>query len=64
MAEYHAKAGINMAGVGVGANYGFTERWSVSAQVSYDKLRGSAVDSPVTTDRDQRAFALFTFYRF
>jgi outer membrane protein len=62
--EYQTKAGINTVGLAVGADYRFTERWSASAHVSYGKLEGSAIHSPVTTSTDQRVFALFTFYHF
>jgi MipA family protein len=61
---YQTQAGINTVGLAVGADYRFTERWSASAHVSYGKLEGSAIHSPVSTGRDQRVFALFTFYHF
>jgi MipA family protein len=61
---FDAKSGIHSARFSVGANYALTQNWGVGARVTASKLRNDAADSPITADKSQTSFGLFTSYRF
>jgi outer membrane protein len=64
VAPYQAKGGINSVGGKASARYALTDKWSISAFVSYGVLQGDAADSPVTSDKDQKKYGALIMYRF
>ncbi|MDQ7989625.1 MAG: MipA/OmpV family protein [Candidatus Dactylopiibacterium sp.] len=63
-AEYRAGSGLNALRFSVGADYAFTKRWSVGGRAVFSRLQNDAADSPITAERMQNTYFLFTAYRF
>lgn len=61
---YTAKSGLNLLRFSVGAEYGLSRQWGISARASFARLQGDAADSPITRKRSQNTYGLFTSYRF
>ena len=55
--NYQAHAGMNVAGMGFSATRFITEHWLINVDGAYDRLLGSAADSPITQRKSQRVFA-------
>jgi outer membrane protein len=45
---YDAEGGLLAAGVALGAAYNLGGNWGLNGQISWDRLQGSAADSPIT----------------
>ena len=60
--NYQAHAGMNVAGMGFSATRFITEHWLINVDGAYDRLLGSAADSPITQRKSQRVFALSVDY--
>lgn len=61
-ANYQAHAGFNAAGVGFSATRFITEHWLVNVDAAYDRLLGSAIDSPITQRRAQHVYTFSVDY--
>ena len=61
---YQASSGAKDAGIGVTAIYHFTDHWFLDAEGSYERLVGSAGNSPIVQDRDQFGTTLMVGYQF
>ncbi len=64
---YHASGGLYSAGINASARYNLTEQFSLRAFAEWDRLLGSAADSPLVRLRgseDQYQFGLGAAYRF
>jgi outer membrane protein len=64
---YHAGAGIKSVGAGTSAQYKWSEAWTTTAFVEYQRLAGSAGDSPLIDNggsADQVKFGLGVTYTF
>jgi outer membrane protein len=67
LAKYDASAGVRSAGAGVYAEYKWNEHLSTMASFEYERLVGSAADSPLVSEDgspDQFTFSLGAKYRF
>lgn len=64
LAVYRPDGGINSIRFNVAANYQLTPQWGVAARVSLARLRGDAVDSPITEKKSQNTIGVFTSYLF
>ncbi len=64
---YHAGGGLYSYGAGAQVEYFFNPQWTAHAFVEYERLTGSAADSPLVTQRgspDQFTFGLGATYSF
>jgi outer membrane protein len=64
---YRAGGGLYSYGAGTMAQYAFNSQWTAHALVEYERLTGSAADSPLVTQRgspDQLTFGLGATYSF
>jgi outer membrane protein len=64
---YDAKAGSNSVGAGMQLRYRFNPQWELRGYIEYDKLLGSAADSPLVKLRgsaNQTTFGLGASYSF
>lgn len=61
---FKAESGIKSYGVGVGANYQVSEKWTIMSGVKYDNLIGDAADSPVSKKDGQLSGFVGAGYRF
>jgi outer membrane scaffolding protein for murein synthesis (MipA/OmpV family) len=50
---FEADGGLLSAGVELGAGYRINEDWGVDAAITYERLRNSAEDSPISLEDDQ-----------
>jgi outer membrane scaffolding protein for murein synthesis (MipA/OmpV family) len=50
---FEADGGLLSAGVELGAGYRINEDWGIDAAITYERLRNSAEDSPISLDDDQ-----------
>ncbi|MES1179623.1 MAG: MipA/OmpV family protein, partial [Hyphomicrobium sp.] len=67
LAKYDASAGVRSTGAGIYAEYKWTAQLSTMASFEYERLVGSAADSPLVRDDgspDQFTFALGAKYQF
>jgi MipA family protein len=62
--QFDAGAGWNSARVSAGASWRIDARWNLGAFAAFSRLRGDAVDSPITEDRTQVSAGVFLTYRF
>jgi outer membrane scaffolding protein for murein synthesis (MipA/OmpV family) len=62
--RYKASAGFKSAGLGVSADYFVTPHIIVSANGAFDRLLGSAANSPLTRDKYQAVGSLALLYKF
>ena len=62
--SFDADGGLISAGVEVGAGYQISRNWGVDAVVTYERLRGDAADSPITTDDGQVSASIGVTRRF
>ncbi len=63
-AQYTPDAGLHTLRFSLGADYGLTPQWSISARAALVSLRGDAADSPLAFRKMQNTFGLLTAYRF
>ncbi|MBO0662709.1 MipA/OmpV family protein [Jiella sp. MQZ9-1] len=65
-ATYDAKGGFKSVGVAASARYEFRPDWFLNADASWDRLVGSAKDSPIVkaSDKNQYSFTLGISKRF
>lgn len=61
---YKAHGGFKSAGVGVSANYFVTPHIILNLDAAYDRLLGSAADSPITQTKDEESVSLAVIYKF
>lgn len=61
---YKARGGFKSAGVGVSANYFLTPHIILNLDAAYDRLLGSAADSPITQTANEEAVSLGAIYKF
>lgn len=61
---YRAGGGIKDATLGATAIYRFTEHWLVDANVTYERLLGSATSSPIVQDPNQLGLNVTLDYAF
>jgi MipA family protein len=64
---YHADGGLYSYGAGTQTEYFFDKQWAAHAFVEYERLTGSAADSPLVTQRgspNQLTFGLGATYAF
>ena len=61
---YKAHGGFKSAGVGVSANYFLTPHLILNLDAAYDRLLGSASDSPITQTKNEEAVSLGAIYKF
>ena len=61
---YEASSGLNSLRLNLGLNYRIDPRWTVGLRGSFGRLRGSAVDSPITESTHQDTFGLMASYGF
>jgi MipA family protein len=64
---YHADGGLYSYGAGTQTEYFFNAQWAAHAFVEYERLTGSAADSPLVTQRgspNQLTFGLGATYAF
>lgn len=61
---YRAHAGLANANFGVSAIYHVTDHWMIDGDLAYERLLGSAADSPIVESRDQLGAALTLEYEF
>ncbi len=64
---YNASGGLYSYGAGTQLEYFFSPQWSAHAFVEYERLTGSAADSPLVTQRgspNQFTFGLGATYSF
>jgi outer membrane protein len=62
--QYRTSSGINTLRLSFGAEYRMTPNWNLGARATAATLRGDAADSPITADKSQNTFGIFTSYRF
>ncbi|MDE2457809.1 MAG: MipA/OmpV family protein [Rhodospirillales bacterium] len=63
-AFYKARGGFKSAGLGISANYFVTPHLILNLDAAYDRLLGSAADSPITQTRNEEAISLSAIYKF
>lgn len=63
-AAYRAKAGVNSVRFNVGASYALTPQWVAGATFTAERLRGDAVNSPITEKKSQNTVGVFAIYSF
>ena len=64
---YRATSGLKDASAGLNATYRFAPRWSVVADANYERLLGSAADSPIVRlvgSPNQMSYSAFVVYSF
>lgn len=64
---YNPGSGFKDVGAEISANYMFASQWALVANASYNRLLGSAADSPLVSQRgsaNQMAFRTFLVYSF
>jgi outer membrane scaffolding protein for murein synthesis (MipA/OmpV family) len=61
---YRASAGFKSAGLGVSADYFVTPHIIISANGAFDRLLGSAANSPITRDKYEAVGSLALLYKF
>jgi outer membrane scaffolding protein for murein synthesis (MipA/OmpV family) len=61
---YAAGAGFKNANFGVSAIYNLTKQWYINADAGYERLLGSAADSPIVQARNQLDAVLQVGYQF
>ncbi len=61
---YKAHGGFRSAGVGVSANYFVTPHIIFNLDAAYDRLLGSAADSPITQTKNEEVVSLGAIYKF
>lgn len=67
LSAYHAGGGLYSYGAGTQLQYAFNEAWTAHAFVEYQRLTGSAADSPLVTQRgssNQFMYGLGATYSF
>jgi outer membrane protein len=62
--QYSASSGLNSAAFAIGASYQLTPQWGIGARLSANRLRGDAVNSPITEKKNRNTFGVFSNYRF
>lgn len=55
---YEAEGGLLSAGIELGATYEFNDDWGLEGAVRFDRLQGSAADSPIVRDDGQLSVRL------
>jgi outer membrane scaffolding protein for murein synthesis (MipA/OmpV family) len=62
--QYHAYGGFKSAGLGVSAVYFFTPHTLVDLSGAFDRLLGSAAESPITQDKYEGVVSVSALYKF
>jgi MipA family protein len=62
--RFNAKGGVKSAGISVGLNYQIDKNWSATSAVSFNQLRGSASNSPITEKKGQPSLLAGVSYSF
>jgi MipA family protein len=62
--QFHATSGLEAVRFSLGASYQLTSAWNLGTRATLSRLRGDAVDSPITEARTQNSYALFAAYHF
>lgn len=62
--EYHPSSGVKSVGFGIAATWMPGKHWFVNGNVAYQRLVGSAADSPITQRKGSGVFALSVAYEF
>jgi outer membrane scaffolding protein for murein synthesis (MipA/OmpV family) len=60
---YNAHGGLTAVGMGFSASRFLTDHWLVNADLAWNRLEGSAGDSPITQSREQGVIEFSTEYR-
>ncbi len=60
---YNAHGGLTAVGMGFSASRFITDHWLVNADLAWNRLEGSAGDSPITQSREQGVVEFSTEYR-
>lgn len=61
---YKARGGFKSAGVGVSADYFLTPHVILNFDAAYDRLLGSAADSPIIQTQNEEAVSIGAIYKF
>jgi MipA family protein len=59
-----ATSGVNTLRFGIGADYRLDANWGLGARITAARLRGDALNSPITENKTQNSFGIFATYRF
>jgi len=62
--HYQGEAGLKSAGLGITAAWLITPHWIVNASGAYNRLLGSAAESPITETKNQGVISLSALYKF
>jgi len=62
--QYNAAAGFKSAGLGITANYFVTPSIIINMSSAFDRLLGSAAESPITQTKYEAAVSLSVMYKF
>lgn len=61
---YKAHGGFKSAGIGVSTDYFVTPHIILNVDAAYDRLLGSAAESPITQTKNEEAMSLSAIYKF
>lgn len=61
---YHPDGGFRSAGIGFTANYFVTQHIILNMSGAYDRLLGSAAESPITQTKNEETVSLSALYKF
>jgi outer membrane protein len=62
--QFQAKSGLESVRFSLSADYQLTTAWNLGGRATLSRLRGDAVDSPITEARTQNTYAVFAAYHF
>ncbi|HQT63008.1 MAG: MltA-interacting MipA family protein [Acidocella sp. 20-57-95] len=61
---YKAAPGLKSAGLGISADWFFTPHWVMDVSGAYERLLGSAANSPITQTKNEAVVSLSVLYKF